>query len=224
MNPGPFGMVQTGIPFGEITMVKTWLKLSAPVGEPANVHPRRPVLGFGCTRREISGQRLWGAVARHFSEPECFFAEHFVANYCPLAFLEASGRNRTPDKLPAGERESLFAACDRHLRKICRPFRPNGSSVSGRLPDNGRRWPYREWQSKRGMFYIRVRPIPGPIVIGKGKRSRLSLAWAYAVPGIEPSAETIVTSRSIPRDYTPRFLNRVISWARLSTLSFWKML
>jgi single-strand selective monofunctional uracil DNA glycosylase len=122
MNPGPFGMVQTGIPFGEVTMVKTWLKISAPVGEPANLHPRRPVLGFGCTRREISGQRLWGAVARHFAEPECFFAEHFVANYCPLAFLEASGRNRTPDKLPAGERESLCAACDRHLRKICLAF------------------------------------------------------------------------------------------------------
>ncbi len=120
MNPGPFGMVQTGIPFGEVTMVKTWLKIAAPVGEPASVHPRRPVLGFDCPRSEISGQRLWGAVARHFSNPERFFAENFVANYCPLAFLEESGRNRTPDKLPAGERESLFAACDSHLRKICR--------------------------------------------------------------------------------------------------------
>ena len=122
MNPGPFGMVQTGIPFGEVTMVKTWLMISAPVGKPARVHPRRPVLGFDCTRSEISGRRLWGAVARHYSKPERFFAEHFVANYCPLTFLEESGRNRTPDKLPAGEREPLFAACDRHLRRLSRAF------------------------------------------------------------------------------------------------------
>ena len=120
MNPGPFGMVQTGIPFGEVAMVKTWLKLSAPVGKPARMHLRRPVLGFDCTRNEISGQRLWGAVARHFLKPEQFFTDYFVANYCPLAFLEASGRNRTPDKLPAGEREPLFAACDNHLWTICR--------------------------------------------------------------------------------------------------------
>lgn len=120
MNPGPFGMVQTGIPFGEVTMVKTWLKISSPVGKPASQHPRRPVLGFSCERSEISGLRLWQAVARYFTSPERFFAEHFVANYCPLAFLEESGRNRTPDKLPAREKEPLFAACDRHLRRISR--------------------------------------------------------------------------------------------------------
>jgi single-strand selective monofunctional uracil DNA glycosylase len=122
MNPGPFGMAQTGIPFGEVTMVKTWLKISAPVGEPAFPHPRRPVLGFACTRSEISGLRLWQAVSRHFKNPERFFAEFFVANYCPLAFLEESGRNRTPDRLPEGEREPLFAACDRHLRSISEAF------------------------------------------------------------------------------------------------------
>lgn len=117
MNPGPFGMVQTGVPFGEVTAVRDWLKLNGPVAVPAEEHPRRPVLGFQCERCEISGQRLWGLFAREFGTPEAFFSEHFVLNYCPLAFVESSGRNRTPDKLPAEERERLFAVCNEHLEK-----------------------------------------------------------------------------------------------------------
>lgn len=116
MNPGPFGMVQTGVPFGEVTAVRDWLRLEAPVGKPVMEHPRRPVAGFACARSEVSGRRLWGLFAGRFGRPERFFAEHIVMNYCPLAFLEASGRNRTPDKLSASERAGLYAACDAHLR------------------------------------------------------------------------------------------------------------
>jgi single-strand selective monofunctional uracil DNA glycosylase len=118
MNPGPFGMAQTGVPFGDVSMVRDWLGIEAPVATPRRVHPKRPVLGFACPRSEVSGTRLWGTAAAHFGEPARFFAEHFVANYCPVAFLEQSGRNRTPDKLPAHERTPLFEACDRHLRRI----------------------------------------------------------------------------------------------------------
>lgn len=120
MNPGPFGMAQTGVPFGDVSMVRDWLGIEAPVATPRRVHPKRPVLGFACPRSEVSGTRLWGAAAAHFGEPARFFAEHFVANYCPVAFLEQSGRNRTPDKLSARERTPLFEACDRHLRRIAR--------------------------------------------------------------------------------------------------------
>jgi single-strand selective monofunctional uracil DNA glycosylase len=124
MNPGPFGMVQTGVPFGEITAVREWLKLQAPVGKPAREHPRRPISGFACARSEVSGQRLWGLFASRFRAPERFFAEHLVMNYCPLAFLESSGRNLTPDKLAAAERAALFAACDEHLRTIVAALQP----------------------------------------------------------------------------------------------------
>jgi len=124
MNPGPFGMAQTGVPFGDVAMVRGWLGIEAPVGKPALEHPRRPVLGFACARGEVSGARLWGALARHYGTPERFFRQHFIANYCPLAFLEGSGRNRTPDKLPAREREPLFAACDRHLRRVVEILEP----------------------------------------------------------------------------------------------------
>src|SRR5438270_2311063 len=124
MNPGPFGMAQTGVPFGQIAAVRDWLGIEAQIDRPPHEHPRRPIAGFDCHRSEISGERLWGLFAKRFGTAEKFFQEHVVMNYCPLAFLEESGRNRTPDKLPPREREALFAACDAHLREIIRILKP----------------------------------------------------------------------------------------------------
>jgi single-strand selective monofunctional uracil DNA glycosylase len=124
MNPGPFGMAQTGVPFGEVTLVRDWLGIDKPVGRPEREHPKRKVEGFACTRSEVSGARLWGALAERYGQPDRFFAERFIANYCPLVFMEASGKNRTPDKLPPGERDALYAACDAHLRALVRALEP----------------------------------------------------------------------------------------------------
>jgi len=124
MNPGPFGMAQTGVPFGQIAAVRDWLGIQARIDRSPDEHPKRPVLGFDCARNEISGQRLWGLFAKRFGAAEEFFEEHMVMNYCPLAFCEKSGRNRTPDKLPPNERTALFAACDKHLRDIVRILEP----------------------------------------------------------------------------------------------------
>jgi single-strand selective monofunctional uracil DNA glycosylase len=124
MNPGPFGMVQTGVPFGEIETVRDWLGIRATIESPPNVHPKRPVTGFDCTRSEPSGRRLWGLFRQRFGAPEAFFREHMVANYCPLAFVEESSRNRTPDKLPPTERDALFALCDAHARETVRVLEP----------------------------------------------------------------------------------------------------
>jgi single-strand selective monofunctional uracil DNA glycosylase len=123
MNPGPFGMAQIGVPFGEISTARDWLGLEGPVGQPAVPNPKRPVEGFGCRRSEVSGQRLWGLFRDRFGTPEAFFADHFVANYCPLAFFE-DGRNLTPDKLPAAEQRPLLAACDAHLRILVKTLQP----------------------------------------------------------------------------------------------------
>jgi single-strand selective monofunctional uracil DNA glycosylase len=120
MNPGPFGMAQTGVPFGDVGMVKGFLGIEASVTKPPREHPDRPVLGFGCARGEVSGKRLWGFVQASFGSAERFFERFFVWNYCPLAFLEASGKNRTPDKLPRAEQEKLFGACDEALVRITR--------------------------------------------------------------------------------------------------------
>jgi single-strand selective monofunctional uracil DNA glycosylase len=124
MNPGPFGMAQTGVPFGEVAAVRDWLRIECVVGKPECEHPRRPIRGLQCHRSEVSGQRLWGLFAERFGTPEQFFAAHLVVNYCPLAFLEASGANRTPDKLPGSERATLFAACDQHLRDVVNCLQP----------------------------------------------------------------------------------------------------
>jgi single-strand selective monofunctional uracil DNA glycosylase len=124
MNPGPYGMAQTGVPFGEISAVRDWLGIRKKIGKPAREHPKRPVSGFDCPRHEVSGQRLWGLFAKRFGSAENFFQEHLVMNYCPLAFIESSGRNFTPDKLPVSERESLFIACDEHLREAVRILQP----------------------------------------------------------------------------------------------------
>ncbi|MBS1229033.1 MAG: Uracil-DNA glycosylase superfamily [Proteobacteria bacterium] len=117
MNPGPFGMVQCGVPFGEIAAVRDWMGIETTIARPANENPKRPIEGFACVRSEVSGRRLWSLFQQRFGTADAFFAEHFVANYCPLAFFD-NARNLTPDKLPVAEAAPLYAACDRHLRAL----------------------------------------------------------------------------------------------------------
>ena len=124
MNPGPWGMAQTGVPFGEVAAVRDILGLDGAVGRPAREHPKRPVQGLGCARSEVSGRRLWGFFAAHCGGAEGFFARHFVLNYCPLVFMEESARNLTPDKLPTAAAAPLFSACDTWLRRVIALYEP----------------------------------------------------------------------------------------------------
>ncbi len=124
MNPGPFGMAQTGVPFGDVTMVRDFVGVSAAVGRPPKEHPKRPIQGFDCARSEVSGTRLWGWAKARFGSAERFFATYFVVNYCPLVFMTESGANLTPDKLPKEEQTPLFAACDEALRRIVAALQP----------------------------------------------------------------------------------------------------
>ncbi len=124
MNPGPWGMAQTGVPFGEIDAVKTWLGIDKNVGKPPTEHPKRLIEGFKCSRSEVSGRRLWGLFRDRFGESDHFFQSHFVTNFCPLVFMEASARNRTPDKLPKEERLLLDRICLEHLTKVIEILKP----------------------------------------------------------------------------------------------------
>lgn len=124
MNPGPFGMAQTGVPFGDVAMVRDFLGVRGRVGKPEREHPSRPILGFDCPRSEVSGTRLWGFARDRFGSAERFFERFFVVNYCPLVFMEESGKNFTPDKLRAAEQASLFEACDRALARIADELSP----------------------------------------------------------------------------------------------------
>ena len=118
MNPGPYGMVQTGVPFGEINAVRDWMGIEETIGKPANEHPKRPVEGFACQRSEVSGRRLWGLFAERFGTADAFFEEHFVLNYCPLVWMSPTGANLTPDKLPAAEMAPVEEACLKHLSTV----------------------------------------------------------------------------------------------------------
>lgn len=124
MNPGPFGMAQTGVPFGEVALVRDWIGIEERVDKPKVEHPKRPIEGFDCARSEVSGRRLWGWARERFGEPDAFFRRFFVWNYCPLVFMEESGKNRTPDKLPADERAPLYEACDLALRRMVEHLEP----------------------------------------------------------------------------------------------------
>jgi single-strand selective monofunctional uracil DNA glycosylase len=135
MNPGPFGMAQTGVPFGEVASVRDWLGIRTAVGRPPLEHPKRPVAGFDCHRAEVSGQRLWGWARRRFATPEDFFARFFVANYCPLLFLESSGRNLPLDKLGRDEQQAIAAHCDEALRETVRQLAPRCVLGIGRFAE-----------------------------------------------------------------------------------------
>jgi single-strand selective monofunctional uracil DNA glycosylase len=124
MNPGPFGMAQTGVPFGDVSLVRDWMGVSAPVSKPKREHPKRPIAGFACSKSEVSGSRLWGWAKTRFKTPERFFARFFVINYCPLCFMEEGGKNLTPDKLPKAEQVALFQACDAALADAIRLLQP----------------------------------------------------------------------------------------------------
>lgn len=125
MNPGPFGMAQTGVPFGDVEMVREWIGIEADVDRPPNEHPKRLVKGFQCGRREVSGQRLWGWARQRFATPERFFSSFYVANYCPLVFMTENGRNHTPNSLRSAERGPLFEVCDRALRATVDHLNPD---------------------------------------------------------------------------------------------------
>lgn len=133
MNPGPWGMAQTGVPFGEVAAVRDWLGVSGPVEQPAEQHPARPIEGFDCRRSEVSGRRVWGLFSELFENAEQFARSFVIVNYCPLVFMEESGRNRTPDKLPKSEREPLYAACDTALGDMLKVMKVKKAVGVGRF-------------------------------------------------------------------------------------------
>lgn len=125
MNPGPFGMAQTGVPFGEVAAVRDWMGIEAPIGKPDHEHPKRPIEGFACQRSEVSGRRLWGLFSERFGTADVFFKDHFVLNYCPLVWMSSTGANLTPDKLSVAEMAPVEEACQKHLQEVIGLLKPS---------------------------------------------------------------------------------------------------
>ena len=170
MNPGPWGMAQTGVPFGEVAAVRDWLGFQGEVRRPVDQHPKRPVLGLACQRSEVSGRRLWGWAKDTFVTPARFFQSFFVGNYCPLQFLEASGRNLTPDKLKPEEQQPLYQACDQALRSSVAVLRPRIVVGVGAFAENRARTVLGENGPRIGRI---LHPSPASPAANRG--------WAEAV-------------------------------------------
>ena len=90
MNPGPVRHGADRLFFGEVGHVRLARHLHpGSTSRSACIRSGR-FQGFACQRSEVSGARLWGALAERYATPHCFFADCFVANYCPLVFMEQS--------------------------------------------------------------------------------------------------------------------------------------
>jgi single-strand selective monofunctional uracil DNA glycosylase len=191
MNPGPFGMAQTGVPFGEVASVRDWLGIRTAIGKPAIEHPKRPVAGFDCHRAEVSGQRLWGWARRRFGTPEAFFDRFFVANYCPLLFLEASGRNLPLDKLASDEQRAIAAHCDAALRETVRHLAPRCVLGIGRFAER------RAAIALAGMgVEVGFIPHPSPASPAANRGWEEQAERAIVGCGVELQAPTIAVPRS----------------------------
>jgi single-strand selective monofunctional uracil DNA glycosylase len=118
MNPGPFGMAQNGVPFGDTSMVKEWLKVEGIVGKPLNEHPKRKVYGLECPRGEVSGTRFWSLWRTICGTPDQFFENCYVHNYCPLCYMTSTGKNVTPSAMTVHFRRSIEKLCDSSLVDI----------------------------------------------------------------------------------------------------------
>jgi single-strand selective monofunctional uracil DNA glycosylase len=177
MNPGPWGMAQTGVPFGEVSIVRDWLGISGKVDKPKHEHPKRRIDGFDCTRSEVSGQRLWNWGRDRYGTADDFFERFFVWNFCPLSFMEEGGRNRTPDKLPAEEREPLFKVCDESLVKVAQFMKPSLVIGIGK---------FAEKQAERALGELDV-PI-GTILHPSPANPAANRGWAQQ---IEPQLEAL---------------------------------
>lgn len=135
MNPGPWGMAQTGVPFGDVPSVRDWMGISAEVGHPPEEHPTRRIEGFALKRREGSGKRLWGWAEDRFARADAFFQVCFVHNYCPLLFLHESGRNLVPEKLTKPERAAIIGPCDAALREVVAAIAPDVVIAVGKFAE-----------------------------------------------------------------------------------------
>ena len=118
MNPGPFGMAQSGVPFGATELAKNFLGISGNFRDPVGRHPKRPIEGLDFQRQEVSGTRLWGLLEEIWKDPITIHQNVFLVNHCPLLLLGKSGRNITPANISGPATRKLLKLCDKHLKVV----------------------------------------------------------------------------------------------------------
>uniref|UniRef100_A0A182MSA2 Uracil-DNA glycosylase-like domain-containing protein n=1 Tax=Anopheles culicifacies TaxID=139723 RepID=A0A182MSA2_9DIPT len=136
MNPGPWGMCQTGVPFGYVPAVRDWMGLRGTVAKPTPELAARPVEGLACTREEQSGKRWWGLYQELCGTADCFFRSCFVYNLCPLAFFHQSGRNITPSELKGKAKGEIQSISEQYLETALKVLKPKIIISVGRYTED----------------------------------------------------------------------------------------
>ncbi len=163
INPGPHGMLQTGIPFGSISAVRNYIGIhDADIKQPTVLHKNRPVDGMKYTKEEQSGLLLWNTIESLFTNSLNFFSHCFVINYCPLAFFTQKGENITPDKLGTEERKDVEHRCTSHLLEYLNIFNTSLILAIGRYAFNKAQLLSRDLHiiPQKNIIYI---PHPSPL-------------------------------------------------------------
>ena len=126
LNPGPYGMAQTGIPFTDIKRLRE--RLPAAAGailrragrlEIPGLAPRslRPFLG---RTFESSSVRVYRFLDLGWGSAEEGWRHVAVANPCTLLFMDGTGKNRTPaDLASAGGRGGRGRDAAHEIRETC---------------------------------------------------------------------------------------------------------
>ncbi|XP_060520307.1 single-strand selective monofunctional uracil-DNA glycosylase-like isoform X2 [Cylas formicarius] len=156
---GPFGMCQTGVPFGDTYWVKNWLQIDGEVLKPLKECPNRPIFGFQCTRKEQSGDRFWNLFSELCTDPEKFFNCAFVYNYCPLAFMDGTGRNLTPADIK--ERKNLELICDKYYHEVLKLLQPEVIVAVGDYMEKRTKAVFKVYEFTNSIKLFRM-PHPSP--------------------------------------------------------------
>src|SRR6185295_10531786 len=147
LNPGPYGMAQTGVPFTDLKRLESCLpKLArelAAAGEslalPGLAPPElRPFL----TRTfESSAVRVYRFLSHSHGSAEEAFGDLVFVNPCPLLMIErptakrssaARGPNRTPADLDGAVREQFDVARLEVAKRALELLKPRGAVLLGR--------------------------------------------------------------------------------------------
>ncbi len=188
MNPGPWGMGQTGIPFGDPDIVRDKMGITGiDVHEPPEHREDRPVYGLESPRNEVSGTRLYEGLAEAFGSLKAAYQHLFVANYCPLLFFDEDASNLTPPRLRKADREALFEVCDVHLDRLIEHLDPEHLVGVGRFAERRVDAVLEDRGEERPVHYL-LHPSPANPQANKdgGAHWRRQLAEVLTDTGLDP--------------------------------------
>lgn len=160
MNPGPFGMAQNGVPFGDTHYVKNWLNIKGSVQKPDREHPRRLIHGLHCVRSEVSGQRFWSFLEDISKTPDVFFSHCYVHNYCPLSFMTSSGKNVTPPEIQSSQKKVLLDICDKSILEVIKLLHVKFIIGIGKFAEGRARKVIKEYQITNVKVFGIMHPSP----------------------------------------------------------------